>query len=192
VRNLRRGGAARHFADGAIRQRDLNGVHAAVCSPVETNSLLAQAGAVKARAEAREYAQSFQEMFRLRANSGFSSRSAREIADHDFLFTDYRKSLRKCHRAGERRVELNATFAFLKSLLGVPERHHSQVRGIRTLHAQDEKRLESLALVHEGSRGFERMDEIIELAGLNCKLGNACVHDGLLRLRRLSLGCRRV
>src|ERR1700735_649126 len=50
VRDLRRGGAARHFAGGAIRQRDLNGVHAAAYSPVETNSLLAQTGAVKARA----------------------------------------------------------------------------------------------------------------------------------------------
>src|SRR5271156_2887795 len=57
MRDLHRGSAARHFADGAIRQRDLNGVHAAVCSPVETNSLLAQAGAVKARAEAWECAQ---------------------------------------------------------------------------------------------------------------------------------------
>src|ERR1700735_3489417 len=54
VRDLRRSGAARHFAGGAIRQRDLNGVHAAVYSPVETSSLLAQAGAVKARTKARK------------------------------------------------------------------------------------------------------------------------------------------
>src|SRR6202161_3208495 len=57
MRDLRRGGASRHFADGAIRQRDLNGLHAAVYSPVETTSLLAQTGAVKARAEAWERAQ---------------------------------------------------------------------------------------------------------------------------------------
>ena len=50
ARNFRSGGAARHFACGAVRQSDLNGVsaHAWSFSPVETASLLASAHAVKA------------------------------------------------------------------------------------------------------------------------------------------------
>jgi hypothetical protein len=50
VRDLRSGGAALHFAGGAVRQSNLNGVgaHAWRFSPVETASLLARADAVKA------------------------------------------------------------------------------------------------------------------------------------------------
>ena len=50
ARNFRSGRAALHFASGAVRQSDLNGVsaHAWCFSPVETTSLLAGADAVKA------------------------------------------------------------------------------------------------------------------------------------------------
>src|SRR5580704_11501978 len=47
ARNFRCGGAPRHFASRAIRQSDLNSLHVAICSPVETSSLLAHAKAVK-------------------------------------------------------------------------------------------------------------------------------------------------
>src|SRR5208282_2348322 len=49
TRDFSRGSAARHFASRAVRQRDLNGVHAAKSFVVETASLLAAANPVKAR-----------------------------------------------------------------------------------------------------------------------------------------------